>query len=78
MSDYVHSDRRSRGIASWTLESRATFAACYLLFLLRAVLYRVMPWRRPELFGQAGRDGSIFREAHNAASVLVTSSFMGL
>ena len=36
MSDYVHSDRRSREITGWTLESRATFAACYLLFLLRA------------------------------------------
>ena len=54
------------------------FAACYLLFLARAVLHRVMPWRRPNAFGGAGRRETIFREAASAAAVLVTSSFMGL
>ena len=78
MSDYVHSDRRSKLIVQhWTLESRAMFAACYLLFLTRAILHRAMPWRRPRTFGPAGRE-SIFREASSAAAVLVTSSFMGL
>ena len=79
MSDYVHSDRRSKLIVQhWTLESRAMFAACYLLFLVRAVLHRVMPWRRPRGFGGGVRHESIFHEARNAASVLVSSSFMGL
>ena len=78
MSDYVHSDRRSRGIANWTIESRAMFAACYLLFLVRAIVHRAMPWRRPSGFGVAGRRESIFIEASSAASVLVTSSFMGM
>lgn len=78
MSDYVHSDRRSRGIADWTMESRAMFAACYLLFLVRAIVHRAMPWRRSQGFGGAGRRESIFTEASSAASVLVTSSFMGM
>ena len=79
MSDFVHSDRRSRAvIPNWTLESRAMFAACYLLFLVPAIVHRVMPWRRPHAFGGAGRRESIFREAASAAAVLVTSSFMGL
>ena len=77
MSDIVHSDHR-RGPASRTIESRLMFAACYLLFLVRAVVHRVMPWRRPHAFGGTGRRESIFREAASAASVLVTSSFMGL
>ncbi len=78
MSDYVHSDRSRMPAPDRTIESRAMFAACYLLFLLRAVLYRVMPWRRPHGFGAAGRRESIFSEASTAASVLVASAFMGL
>jgi hypothetical protein len=79
MSDFVHSDSRPRTvIPNWTIESRLMFAACYLLFLARAVLHRVMPWRRPNAFGGAGRRETIFREAASAAAVLVTSSFMGL
>ena len=79
MSDYAHSDRRAKlMVQHWTLESRVMFAACYLLFLVRAVLHRVMPWRRSYAFGAAPRRESIFHEAHNAASVLVSSSFMGM
>ena len=79
MSDYVHSDRRAKLIIQhWTLESRAMFAACYLLFLVRAVLHRVMPWRRPHGFEGRARNESILHEARNAASVLVSSSFMGM
>ena len=79
MSDYAHSDRRAKlMVQHWTLESRAMFAACYLLFLVRAVLHRVMPWRRPHGFEGRARNESIFHEARNAASVLVSSSFMGL
>lgn len=79
MSDYVHGDRRSKlMVHHWTLESRAMFAACYLLFLVRAVVHRVMPWRRSKAFGSTARRESIFREAFSAAGVLVSSSFMGL
>ena len=77
MSDYVHSDRRSKLVQPRRLESRAMFAACYLLFLVRAVVHRAMPWRQPRTFGPSGRE-SIFREASSAAGVLVSSSFMGL
>jgi len=78
MSDYVDTGRRSKGlVASWNIESRLMFGACYLLFLLRAMLTRVMPWRRVAAFDPCRRD-SIFREASSAASVLVGSSFMGL
>lgn len=79
MSDYVHTGRRSKQFAeTWTIESRLMFAACYLLFLLRAVVARLMPWRKSAAFGQSRMHESIFREASSAASVLVASSFMGL
>jgi hypothetical protein len=79
MSDYADTGRRSKGlIASWNIESRLMFGACYLLFLLRAVLARVMPWRSTAGRGPSGRRESIFREASGAARVLVASSFMGL
>ncbi|MDB5654146.1 MAG: hypothetical protein JWQ94_1759 [Tardiphaga sp.] len=78
MSDYVHSDRPKFSVRHWTLESRAMFAACYLLFLVRAVVHRVMPWRRPRDFGGATHRESIFTEAASAAGVLISSSFMGL
>ena len=79
MSDYAHDDRRSRLVVhDWTLGTRAMFGVCYLLFLLRAVLHRVMPWRRPQAFRTVARHESIFSEASTAASVLLASSFMGL
>ena len=74
MSDYVHTGRRSRVLPdSAALEQRLMFGACYVLFLVRAVVTRAMPWRRKSVEGD-----SVFSEAHNAASVLVTSSFMGM
>ena len=79
MSDYVDTGRRSKGfVASWNIESRLMFSACYLLFLLRAMLTRVMPWRRAAALDRSGARESIFREASGAARVLVASSFMGL
>lgn len=79
MSDYVDTGRRSKGlVASWNIESRLMFGACYLLFLLRAMLTRVMPWRRAASLEPSNRRESIFREASSAARVLVASSFMGL
>jgi hypothetical protein len=79
MSDYVDTGRRSKGlVASWNIESRLIFGACYLLFLLRAMLTRIMPWRRAAGIDPSGRHESIFKEASSAARVLVASSFMGL
>jgi hypothetical protein len=74
MTDYVHTGRRSRVLPdSAAFESRVMFGACYVLFLIRAVVTRAMPWRK-----KSGQHESVFGEAHNAASVLVTSSFMGM
>jgi hypothetical protein len=79
MSDYVDSGRRSKGlVANGNIERRLMFGACYLLFLLNAIITRVMPWRRAPAFDPSGRRESIFREASSAAGVLVASSFMGL
>ena len=79
MSDYVDTGRRSKGlVANGKIESRLLFGACYLPFLLRAILSRVMPWRGAAAFDSSGHRESIFREASAAASVLVASSFMGL
>ena len=79
MSDYVQTGRRSK--LFWerrAIESRLMFGACYLLFLLRAMLTRVMPWRRAASRDPSDRRESIFMEASSAARVLVASSFMGL
>jgi hypothetical protein len=74
MSDYVHTDRRSRLLQDHAaIECRLMFGACYVLFLIRAIVTRLMPWRP-----KAGQHQSVFGEAHNAASVMVTSSFMGM
>ena len=79
MSDYVHTGRDSKQPAeNRTIESRLMFGACYLLFLARAIVTRLMPWRKSPAFGQSRIRESIFREASSAASVLVASSFMGL
>ena len=74
MSDYVYTGRRSRVLnANAAIESKLIFGACYVLFLVRAIVSRALPWRK-----QSGQHQSVFSEAHNAASVLVTSSFMGM
>ncbi|ABE40974.1 hypothetical protein [Rhodopseudomonas pseudopalustris] len=74
MSDYVHTGRRSRVLHdNAAVECRLMFGACYALFLIRAVVTRAMPWRKT-----TEQRESVFGEAHNAASVLVTSSFMGM
>lgn len=79
MSDTVHTGRRARSFAErWTIESRLMFAACYVVFLVRAAATRLMPWRKPAASGRSGQRESIFREASSDARVLVASSFMGL
>jgi hypothetical protein len=79
MSDYVDNGRRFRPSAeSATIESRLMFAACYGLVLARAVIMRLMPWRRHAAFAKFATRESIFTEAATAASVMVASSFMGM
>jgi hypothetical protein len=79
MSDYVHTGRRSKLSAeNATIESRLMFGACYVLFLFRAVVMRLMPWRKQLQPGRSAAGESIFTQAFTAASVIVASSFMGL
>lgn len=79
MSDYVHTSRRSRiSVESGSIESRLMFGACYVLFLFRAVVARLMPWRKQAQFGRSGNRESVFAKARSEASTIVTSSFMGL
>jgi hypothetical protein len=79
MSDFVHTGRPPEiSAANRAFEPRLLFGACYVLFLSRAVARRLMPRRGEDSFRHAGHRESIFREARNAASVTVTSSFMGL
>ena len=79
MSEYIHGERGSRLLAeSKTIESRVLFAACFVLFLFRAVAVRLMPWRkRPQSPRPSGKE-SIFGEASTAARMCVTSAFTGL
>jgi hypothetical protein len=79
MSEYVHGGRRSRlRIESKTVESRTMFAACIVLFLIRAIAVRMMPWREQAFFRRSPNRESIFSEARREASLCVASSFMGL
>jgi hypothetical protein len=75
MSEYVHSGRRFRLLPEGAdKESKVIYGACYALFLIRAVVTRVIPWRAKN----SKNHESVFSEASSAARVLVTSSFMGL
>jgi len=79
MSDYVHTGRRTKIHGEGrTIESRLMFGACYVLFLFRAIVKRLMPWRKGAAFGTSRTSESIFKEASGAASMMVASSFMGL
>jgi hypothetical protein len=48
-----------------------------MVFLLRAAIARLLPWRKQPGFDQHGKRESIFAEASSAAGTTVTSSFMG-
>lgn len=75
MSEYVHSGRRFSLLPEGAdKECRVIYGACYALFLIRAVVTRVIPWRA----NKSSNRESVFSEASKAASVLATSSFMGL
>jgi hypothetical protein len=79
MSDYAHTDLRAKMPTQHrTIESRALYGACYLLFLGRAVAKRMAPWQRQSVFGESTRRESILNEAKTAAGVVVSSSFMGM
>jgi hypothetical protein len=79
MSDYVHTGRRSKlSVENGTVESRLMFAACYVLFLLRAIALRLLPWHKQEVPARSSHRKSIFAEARSEAGTIVTSSFMGL
>jgi hypothetical protein len=79
MSDYVHTGRRSKiPIGNGTIEPRLMFAACYVLFLFRAVALRLLPWRRQADTARFSHRKSVFAEARSEAGTIVTSSFMGL
>lgn len=78
MSDYAHGDRTKAHVESRTSESQVVFGACYVAFLLRAVLSRLTPWRKRAAYDHSRNRGSIFAEARSAAGTIVTSSFMGL
>ncbi len=79
MSDYAHTDRTSKQPGeNRTIEFRLMFGVCYLLFLVPAIVKRLMPWRKGVVFNQSRIRESVFREASSAAAVVVASSFMGL
>jgi hypothetical protein len=79
MSELGYGNRRSQSFGiHQTIESRLMFGACFVLFLFRAIVTRMLPWRRPAFSGRGGHHETIFSEANTAASVCVASSFMGL
>ena len=78
MSDYAYGDRPKTQGGDKSVETRVMFGACYMAFLLRAVVARLTPWRKKVGFDQSRNRESIFTEARTAAGTIVTSSFMGL
>ena len=78
MSDYAYGDRTKAQGEHKTVESQVMFGACFVAFLFRAVVARLMPWRKRAGFDQSRNRESIFTEARTAAGTIVTSSFMCL
>lgn len=79
MTDYVHTGRGVTMLARRTsIEVRLIFCACYLPFLVGAVVRRLMPWRGRSAVGRRDDRESIFREASRATRVVIGSSFVGL
>jgi hypothetical protein len=78
MSDNVYTGRSKIPVESGIIESRLIFGACYVSFLPRALIARLLPWRKRAGFDGSGRRESIFAEARRAASTIVGASFMGL
>jgi len=72
MTDLAHHDRRMASDGRDSVEARLIFAACFVFFLVRAVLLRLSP------FGTGTARMPIWREARHAARVVVASAFMGL
>jgi hypothetical protein len=77
MTDYAQHGMRHE-LPGGRIEARLLYGACYLVFLARAVIRRVPPWRRQPAFGDSVRRESIFSEAATVAGVIVSASFMGL
>jgi hypothetical protein len=71
MTDFVHHDRRLATDGRDSVEARLIFAACFVFFLARGALTRLL-WVAPR-----GRM-PLWREARHAARVVVASAFMGL
>lgn len=79
MSDFVHTGHRPGVSADGsTIESKLVFGACYVLFVFRAIAWRMMPRREHDVARDISSRQSIFGEARSAARVVVVSSFMGL
>jgi hypothetical protein len=78
MSGYAYGDRPKTQVENNAIESQVMFGACYVAFLLRAVVSRLTPWRKRAVFDQSKTRESVFTEARSAAGTIVTSSFMGL
>ncbi len=77
MTDYAHGSPRSTAfIERHSIESRVMFVACWILFLARAVILRTVHWRSG--VDRESHKESILSEASTAASVCVTSAFIGL
>ena len=75
MSDYVHTGRRAKIFTEHrSIESRLMFGAFYLLFLMRAIATRLVPWRRNVAdtdVGNLRRRESVFSEASSAAKTAI-------
>jgi hypothetical protein len=71
MSMHVRSGRRGE---SETIQFGFLYAVCFGIFLVAAVIQKILPWH------WFGRDGamsqSIFAQARNAAGICATYAFM--
>jgi hypothetical protein len=56
-----------------TIQFRLLYALCFGIFLVAAVIQKVLPWH---WFGRGGMSQSIFSQARNAAGICATYAFM--
>jgi Antenna complex alpha/beta subunit len=59
------------------IEFRIIFAVCFAVFLLAAVVERLLPWKWLAPRSEGKRHLSIFEQAWEAAGTCTTYAFMG-
>ena len=62
--------------ADEVIQFRLIYAICFSLFLLAAIIQRLLPWNWSARSPHAGARRSVLEQARNAAGICATYAFM--